>query len=434
MNLSSKIMRPIVVFTLLFVFAVWPCAVKSAAAAKGPIKIGLLLPFTGPFALVAQDNLEGHRLYLEKIGNAIAGRKIELIAEDTEAKGDVALTKARKLVEKDKVQILAGLVSSACGYAVAPYAAEKKTFMIATGQCGAEGITKDPKLRSPYIWRTTHATGMLTFPVTEYLMKNNMKRVVLLMSGYAGGYEVADGFAHSFIDSGGTIIQEIYPALGTTDFGPFMAQIKQDADAVVGFVVGTDGLRFVQQYTEYGLKSKLPLIDVSEEMAGVPNLPQLKDAAVGILTSAPYAQDSDTPENREFLQRVEAKYKDRMPSSVMANGYAGMNIIAAALGAVSGNVEDTQKFRAALRGMHIKTAKGSFRFDEYQNVVEDFYIKRVVKIGGKYGYETIYKMPEDSQFWKWQPEEVLNFPFGKLHGKYTNINKAQLQDLIKSAK
>jgi branched-chain amino acid transport system substrate-binding protein len=435
MNLASKMIRPIVVFTLLVVFAVSAYAVQSApsAAEKAPIKIGLLLPFTGPFALVAQDNLEGHLLYLEKIGNAIAGRKIEVIAEDTEAKGDVALTKARKLVEKDKVHILAGLVSSASGYAVAAYAAEKKTFMIATGQCGAEGLTKDPKLRSPYIWRTTHASGMLTFPVTEYLMKNNRKRAVLLMSGYAGGYEVADGFAHSFIDAGGTIIQEIYPALGTTDFGPFMAQIKQDADAVVGFVVGTDGLRFVQQYSEYGLKGKLPLIDVSEEMAGVPNLPQLKDAAVGIFTSAPYAQDSDTPENREFLQRFEAKYKDRMPSSVMANGYAGMNIIASALGAVSGNVEDAQKFRAALRGMHIKTAKGSFRFDEYQNVVEDFYIKRVEKTDGKYVYKTIYKAPEDSQFWKWKPEEVLNFPFGKLHGKYTNINKAQLQDLIKSA-
>ncbi len=425
-----------IVFTLLVLFAVSAYAQQPApsGAAKGPIKIGLLLPFTGPFALVAKDNLEGHQLYLEKIGNTVGGRKIEVIPEDTEAKGDVALTKARKLVEKDKVNILAGIVSSASGYAVAPYAGEKKTFMIATGQCGAEGLTKDPKLRSHYIWRTTHATGMLTFPVTEYLMKNNMKRVVLIMSGYAGGYEVADGFAHSFIDAGGTIIQEIYPALGTTDFGPFMAQIKQDANAVVGFLVGTDGLRFVQQYTEYGLKGKLPLIDVSEEMAGVPNLPQLKDAAVGIFTSCPYAQDSDTPENKEFLQRVEAKYKDRMPSSVMANGYAGMNIVAAALGAAGGNVEDAQKFGAALKAVHINTCKGSFRFDNYQNVVEDFYIKRVEKTGGKYVYKMIYKMPEDSQFWNWKPEEVLNFPFGKLHGKYTNINKAQLQDLIKSAK
>ncbi len=436
MNFLSKMVHPIVVFTLLVVFAVSANAQQSgpSAAAKGPIKIGLLLELTGPFALIAQDNLDASLLYLEKIGHAIAGRKIEVIVEDTEAKGDVALTKARKLIEKDKVHILAGLISSACGYAVAPYAAEKKTFMIATGNCGAEGLTKDPKLRSPYIWRTTQASGMLAYPVTEYLMKNNKKRAVLLMSGYSGGYEVADGFARSFIDAGGTIIQEIYPALGTTDFGPFMAQIKQDADAVVGFVVGTDGLRFVQQYAEYGLKSKLPLIDLSEEMVSAPNLRQLKDAAVGVLTSIHYAPDSDTPENKEFLKRFESKYKDRLLSSNIAAGYAGMNIITAALAAVNGNVEDSQKFGAALKGLHINTCKGSFRFDAYQNVVEDFYIKRVEKTDGKYVYKTLFKVPEVSQFWKWKPEEVLSFPYGKLHGKYTNINKAQLQDLIKSAK
>jgi len=435
MNLSSKMVSSIVAFILLVFFAVSAYAGQSApfAAAKAPIKIGLLLGMTGPFALVAQDNLDGHTLYLEKIGNAIAGRKIEVIIEDTESKGDVALTKARKLVEKDKVHMLAGFISSADGYAVAPYVREKKIFMIVTGNCGAEGLTKDPKLRSPYIWRTTQATGMHSYAMTEYLIKNNMRRVVLLTSGYSGGYEIADGFAHSFIEAGGTIIQEMYPAFGTTDFGPFMAQIKQDADAVVSFVVGTDGLRFAQQYTEYGLKSKLPLMDVSEVIASGPNLRQLKDAAVGIVISIHYAHDSDTPENKEFLQRFEGKYKDRILSFDVAAGYAGMNIIAAALGAVGGNVEDAQEFRAALKSIHIKTAKGSFKFDEYQNVVEDYYIKRVEKIDGKYVYRTIYKIPEVSQFWKWKPEEVLNFPFGKLHGKYTNINKAQLQDLIKSA-
>jgi branched-chain amino acid transport system substrate-binding protein len=427
--------RPIVVFTLLVVFPVSAYAGQSApsAAAKAPIKIGLLLGMTGSFALIAQDNQDGHTLYLEKIGNAIAGRKIEVIVEDTESKGDVALTKARKLVEKDKVHILAGFISSADGYAVAPYVGEKKILMIVTGNCGAVGLTMDPKLRSPYIWRTTQSSAMHGYAMTEYLIKNNMRRAVLLASGYSGGYEVGDGFARSFIEAGGTIIQEIYPALGTTDFGPFMAQIKQDADAVVSFVVGTDGLRFAQQYAEYGLKSKLPLMDVSEVIVSGPNLRQLKDAAVGIVSCIHYASDSDTPENKEFLQRFEGKYKDRMLSFDVAAGYAGMNIIAAALGAVGGNMEDTQKLRAALKGMHIKTAKGSFRFDEYQNVVEDYYIKRVEKIDGKYVYKTLYKIPEVSQFWKWKPNEVLNFPFGKLHGKYTNINKAQLQELIKSA-
>jgi branched-chain amino acid transport system substrate-binding protein len=405
----------------------------ATLAAEKPIQIGLLEPFTGPFALIAKDNTDGHALYLEKVGGSVAGRKIELIVEDTEGKGDVALTKARKLVERDQVDIVAGLISSASCYAVAPYLGEKKVLTIVTGNCGAEGLTKIPKLRSPYLWRTTQSSGMMGYALAEYMLKSNMKRAALVVSGFSGGYELGEGFARAFIEGGGTIVQESYPAVGTTDFGPFMAQIKQDVDAVVTFVIGTDGLRFAQQYTEYGLKGKLPLMDMSEVMASGPNVAQLKDAAVGIITSIHYAPDTDTPQNKEFVQRFENKYKDRILSFDVAAGYAGMNIIVEALKAVDGKVEDTQKFLTALKNIRINTVKGSFRFDEYQNVVEDFYIKRVEKVDGKYVYKTIYKVPNVSQFWKWTPEDVLNFPFGKLHGKLTNINKAQLQEVIKSA-
>ncbi len=280
---------------------------NQSASAKPPIKIGLLEPMTGPFALDAKDNRDGHELYLEKIGDQVAGRKIQLLVEDDEAKGDVALTKARKLVENDKVDMVAGTISSAECYAVAPYFAEKKVPFIVTGNCGAEGLTKDPKLRSPYIWRTTQSSGMLAYPLAQYLINNGIKKVVFVASGFVAGYEVGDGFAHSYIDLGGTIVQEIYPALGTTDFGPFLSQIKGNADAVVGFVIGTDGLRFAQQYAEYGWKGKLPLFDISEEIASGPNVAQLKDDAVGIMPSIHYADDLNTPENQQFLKEFTAK-------------------------------------------------------------------------------------------------------------------------------
>ena len=432
MNLLRKPAHFIVAMTMFASFVVPSYA--QQAAAKAPIKIGVLLPITGTWALASKDVQDGHALYLAKIGGAVAGRKIELVVEDTEGKGDVTITKARKLVEKDRVDLVAGLISSGECYAVAPYLAEKKVLTVITGNCGAEGLTKDPKLLSPYIWRTTQAAGMLAYPMAEYLLKNNLRRVALVFSAYAGGYDVVDGFARPFIEGGGTIIQEIYPALGTTDFGPFIAQIRQDADAAVTFIVGTDGLRFAQQYSEYGLKAKLPLMDIGEVIVGGPNLIQLKDAAVGVISSIHYAQDTSSPENKEFLQRFHAKYKDRLLSAEVAAGYTGMHIITSALRAVGGDVKDTQKLRAAFKGLHITTAKGSFSFDENQNVVEDFYIKRVDKTAdGKYVYKTLFKVPNVSQFWKWKPEDVLKFPYGKLHGKYTNINETQLQALIKSA-
>lgn len=432
MNLSRKPVHFIVALIAGASFMVPSYAQQTAA--KAPIKIGVLLPITGTWALASKDVQDGHALYLEKIGGAVAGHKIELIVEDNEGKGDVTITKARKLIEKDNVDLVAGLISSGNCYAVAPYLAEKKVLTIITGNCGAEGLTKNPKLRSPYIWRTTQSAGMLAYPMAEYLLKNNMKRVAIVFSAYAGGFDVVDGFARPFIEGGGTIIQEIYPALGTTDFGPFMAQIKQDADALVTFIVGTDGLRFAQQYSEYGLKAKLPLMDIGEVIVGGPNLIQLKDAAVGVISSIHYAQDTNSPENKDFVKRFEAKYKDRLLSSEVAGGYTGMHIITSALQAVGGNVKDTQKLRAALKALHITTAKGSFSFDAHQNVVEDFYIKRVEKTAdGKYVYKTLYKVPKVSQFWKWKPEDDLKFPYGKLHGKYTNINNTQLQALVKSA-
>lgn len=407
-------------------------AAKPAASNKPPIKIGVLEPFTGPFALDAKDNQDGHALYMEKVGGQIAGRKVEFVAEDDEAKGDVALTKARKLVENDKVNMVIGIISSAECYAAAPYLAQKKVPFIITGNCGADMLTKDPKQRSPYFWRTTQASGMLTYPLAEYLIKNNMKKVVVVSSGFVAGYEVVDGFAHSFIDEGGTIVQEIYPALGTNDFGPFMSQIKGDADAVVAFVIGTDGLRFGQQYTEYGWKNKLPLFDISEEITSGPNVAQLKDAAVGILASIHYADDLNTPENQQFLKEWHAKYGDRLLGHAVPAGYAGMQIIATALQSIDGNVEDTDKFLAALKKIDIHTPKGHFKFDDYQNVVEDFYILKNDKVDGKYVKKTVYTVKDVNQFWKWKPEDIIKYPYGKLKGKYTNINKAQLGELIKA--
>lgn len=382
---------------------------------------------------MAKDNADGHALYLDRIGGAVAGRAIELIVEDTEGRGDAALTKARKLVEKDRVDILAGLISSASCYAVAPYVAQHRVLTIITGNCGAEQLTKNPALRSPYIWRTTQAAGMLSYPLAQYLLERGMKRAVMVFSGYAGGYEVGDGFARAFIDGGGTIVQEIYPALGTTDFGPFMARISRDADAVVTFIVGTDGLRFAQQFAEYGLKGALPLMDVGEVIAGGPNLTQLKDVALGVISSTHYAQDTRTPENEDFLRRVQARYGSRPLSVDFVAGYAGMQVIASALDAIAGNVEDSRRLIAALGRVDIRTPKGSFKFDAYQNVVEDFYIKRVDKRNGAHVYTTLATVPGVTQFWKWTPDDGLGFPYGKLHGRYTNIDRAQLQDLIRSA-
>ncbi|MDP2661967.1 MAG: ABC transporter substrate-binding protein, partial [Dehalococcoidia bacterium] len=285
-------------------------------------------------------------------------------------------------------------------------------------------------MRSPYLWRTTQVSNMPGYAASEWLVKSGYKKVVLMVSDYAGGLEVSDGFARAFIEEGGAIVQEIYPALGTTDFGPFLAQIQPGADAAVTFIVGADGLRFAQQYTEYGWKAKLPLIDLFAVIVAGPNLAELKDAGVGIIASIHYATDTDTPENKEFLTAFKAKYPGRIMSHDVAAGYAGAQILAEAIKGAEGNVEDKDKFVAALKKVDIKTAKGPFKFDDYQNVVQTIYIKRIDKSGNDYVEKTLATVPNVTQFWKWKPEEVIRFPFGKLKGKWTNITKQQEQDLL----
>jgi branched-chain amino acid transport system substrate-binding protein len=380
---------------------------------------------------VGKDNQDGFDLYMDRIGWTVAGRKIERVVEDTEGKADVGLTKARKLVESDKVNLIAGVHSSAVCYGLRDYVHKKKVPLVVTGNCGAEKLTKDPALRSPYIWRTTQVSNMPGYALSEWLVKNGYKKVVLMSSGYAGGYEVADGFARAFIEEGGTIIQEIYPALGTTDFGPFLAQIKPEADAAVTFIVGADGLRFGRQWTEYGWKKKMPLFDLFAVIVAGPNLAQLKDAAVGIIAAIHYATDTDTPQNKEFLAAFRAKYPGRLLSHDVAAGWAGAQILEAAIKGANGNVEDTDKFLAALKKVQITTPKGPFKFDDYQNVVQNIYIKRIEKKDGQFVEKTLGVVPNVSQFWKWKPEEVIKFPFGKLKGKWTNLTRDQMHEMLK---
>ena len=411
-----------------------PAATPTTATSKpagAPIKIGLIQSLTGSLANVGKDNQDGFDLYMEKVGWTVAGRKIEKVVEDDEGKPDVGLTKVRKLVENDKVNIVAGLHSTAVCNAIAPYVRDSKVVTVITGNCGAETLTKDPNLRSPYLWRTTQSSAMFGYALSGWLVKNNYNKVVVIVSDYAGGLEVEDGLARAFIDEGGTIVQELYPAMGTTDFGPFLAQLKADANAVVSFIVGVDGLRFAQQYTEFGWKAKMPLFDLSQVIVSGPNVAELKDVAVGIIASIHYATDTDSPENKELLTAFKAKYPGRLFAHDVAAGWAGAQVLEAAIRGADGNVEDKDKFVAALKKVEIKTPKGSFKFDDYQNVVEDFYIKRIDKVGNDYVEKTLAVVPGISQFFKWKPEEATKFPWSKLKGKWANINKTQMQEMLK---
>jgi len=374
---------------------------------KAPIRIGFLAPVTGGGAAVGKDMTSGFTMYLEEIGNQIAGRKVEVIVEDTQGDPAQALTKLRKLVDSDKVLVLAGAFLASEGYALAPKIDE---YQIPTlfPVVSADDLTQ----RKPVKWlvRTGWTSSQPNQPFGEYVAKTlGYKKVVTIAMDYAFGWEQVGGFQRTFEEAGGQIVQKLWPPLGTTDFGPFLAQIKRDADAVFGVMVAASALRFPKQYQDAGLKARLPIIGggtTFDEFV----LPSLGDEAIGAITPLIYSAAIDTPVNKRFVKEYKTKY-GKIPSYYSETCYTVARWINEGAKAVGGNVEDREKFLAALKRVEIPDApRGPVKLDARGSPIQNIYVRKVEKKDGELWNTVIHTFPAVSQFWKYKPEEFLKQP------------------------
>ncbi len=374
---------------------------------KAPIRIGFLAPVTGGSAAVGKDMTSGFTMYLEEIGNQIAGRKVEVIVEDTQGDPAQALTKLRKLVDSDKVLVLAGAFLASEGYALAPKIDE---YQIPTlfPVVSADDLTQ----RKPVKWlvRTGWTSSQPNQPFGEYVAKTlGYKKVVTIAMDYAFGWEQVGGFQRTFEEAGGQIVQKLWPPLGTTDFGPFLAQIKRDADAVFGVMVAASALRFPKQYQDAGLKARLPIIGggtTFDEFV----LPSLGDEAIGAITPLIYSAAIDTPVNKRFVKEYKTKY-GKIPSYYSETCYTVARWINEGAKAVGGNVEDREKFLAALKRVEIPDApRGPVKLDAHGSPIQNIYVRKVEKKDGELWNTVIHTFPAVSQFWKYKPEEFLKQP------------------------
>jgi len=379
----------------------------TPASAQAPIKIGLLAPLTGPFAALGRDLVAGTELYLDETGRRAAGRAIELIVEDDQANPAIALTKARKLVEQDRVHVLTGGVLASVGYALHPYVEAAKiptTYPV----MAPDDLTQ--RTRSKWVVRTGFSASQPLHPFGEWVARNlGYKRIVAVGMDYAFGWEIVGGFQRTFEESGGQIIQKIWTPLPTVDFAPFLAQIRRDADAVFALMAGRPALQFLKQYQDSGLKARLPLIGagtVTDESV----LPAMGDEAVGIVTANFYSNALDTPANRKFAAAFEQK-TGRIASHGAELSYTNARWIVEAVKASGGKVEDRDALLAALRKVEIKDApRGPLAVDAYGNPIQNIYVRRVERVGGKRQNTVIHTFPAVSQFWKYSPEEYLKLP------------------------
>jgi branched-chain amino acid transport system substrate-binding protein len=278
---------------------------SSPWAQRGPIKIGLFVPLTGPLAANGKEMANGFSLFLEEQGQRLGGREVRLTVEDTEAKPATALTKARALVENQGVHVLVGPLSTAEAYAVLPYIEGRKVPTLSP-TVAAEDLTQ--RRRSPYVVRTGWSAGQPAHPFGRWVYDTlKYRRIAIIAQDFAFGHESSAAFQRTFEEAGGQIVQKIFAPLGTADYAPYLAGLKRDVDAVYAAAAGADALRLTRQYAEAGLKPRLPLIG-SGNFTDEHVLRNMGDEALGIVTALHYSAALATPANRRFVQVYEAKY------------------------------------------------------------------------------------------------------------------------------
>lgn len=389
----------------------WTAALLLAAAATAvsaqSIKIGVIIPGSGPFAIIGEEVKNGLEMYFAEINNTVAGRKIELIIEDDSNKPDVGLSKAKKLVERDGVRVVTGIVSSSVAYALRDYIVSSKVPLVITVS-GADGLTQHDA--APNIFRTSNSGSQQSHVLGEWLYKKKgYRRMIILAPNYAMGYEQTGGFARTFKDLGGKIVKTVYPPLGAPDYGPFLTSLDLSSADVIGVVfAGGDAIRFVKQFNEYGLKGKIPLVGsglLTDDMV----LQAQGDAAIGVTTALNYTQSLDTPENKTFVANYTQRYK-RAPTAYAEYSYVGARVIKEAIEAVKGKAEDSAAMVAAMKKVQFNAPRGPFKFDENNNPITPIYVFQVEKQGDRYVNKVIDKFDNVSQFHTWGAKDYLAKP------------------------
>ncbi|WP_338452144.1 ABC transporter substrate-binding protein [Niallia oryzisoli] len=384
----KKMKKSVLLMLIAFMLLLSACSggAISTTSSKGDkgeasdtIKIGALLPSTGVYASLGENLLNGMNLYFEENNWEVAGKKIEIIHEDDEADPQVALRKLRKLMDQDNIDILTGPVSTAVAYAIRDEVDNKKLPFLVS-HAGGNDLVRSK--RSDYIWRSSFSSWQIGYSMGEWAYQNVGKKIYLTAADYAFGHEVAEAFKESYTKAGGTIVDEVYPPLGNNDFSSYLAKMnRDDIDGIYAFYAGSDAVRFVQQYEEYGLKGKIPLVG-SGWLNAEDVRPQQKLAAEGIKSTLFWDYHLDTEKNKSFVAAYEKAY-DQRPSIESLEGYDAAAVIAKAIESLDGDVSDSKKVVDAIAAVELDSPRGPIKFDqESHNIIQNIYIMETEVVDG----------------------------------------------------
>src|SRR5216117_526523 len=376
-----------------------------ARSQTGAIRVGLMTVKTGPLASGGIDMERALVQYLKERDTTLAGRKVDLFVGDSGGVPAQARTKIQELVERDRIQVMIGPLDTASALAADDYIRQAQLLTLSVA--AAEDMTQ--RKPNPWFTRGTSTSSQSAQPLADYCYKTlKYRRMVTIADDIAYGHEMCAGFQRVFEDSGGKIVQKMFPPLTVPDYATYLAQMKTNIDAIFLGFAGSNGFRWFKQFNEYGLKGKINVVGgmTAFDEAVLRNM---SDEALGIITSCWYSAELDNPINKKFAAafRNEWKYD---PGFYAAATYVEGAVLEAALESVKGKIEDKHALMKALRSIKTETARGPVAFDVYGNIVGNVYIRKVERKEGRLVNSVIYTYPNVSQFWTYDEKEFLKNP------------------------
>jgi branched-chain amino acid transport system substrate-binding protein len=359
--------------------AVGTLGAGGAALAQDSVKIGLILPMTGPQTSTGKQIDAAVRLYMRQHGTTVAGKKIEVILKDDGAVADHTKRIAQELVVNEKVSFLAGFGVTPAAFAAAPLATQAKIPEIVMA-AGTSSITE----RSPYIVRTSFTLAQTTVIIADWAAKNGIKKVVTMVNDFAPGIDAETSFKERFGQAGGQVVEALRFPLANPDFAPFLQRARDASpDAVFVFVVSGQGGTFVKQFIERGLdKSGIKLIGTGA-LTDDDVLPAMSDAVIGTVTAHFYSALHPSPTNKTYVEAFKKANPGMRPNFMSVGGYDGMHLIYESLKKTNGDTNG-DALVGAMKDMKWESPRGPMSIDpETRDVVQNVYVSKVEKVDGE---------------------------------------------------
>lgn len=351
----------------------------GSAQAQEAVKIGLILPMTGPFASTGRQVEAGVRAYMALHGDTVAGKKIELVLRDDAGTADQTRRIAQELVVNDGVSMLAGFGLTPLAMAVAPVLNQAKVPAIITS-----ATTSAIMKQSDYFVRTSMGGPQSALPVASWAVENGLKRVVTLVTDYGPGHDIEKGFTDQFKKEGGEIVEAVRVPLQNPDFAPFLQRVRDaKPDAVFVFVPSGVGSLFMKQFADRGLREAGIKLIATGDVTDDDLLNAIGEPAVGIVTGHFYSANHDSPENKAFVGEVRKANDNMRPNFMSVGGYDAMHLAYAALEKTGGDTDGT-KLIEAMKGMEWVSPRGPITIDPAtRDIVQDIYIREVKQVDGE---------------------------------------------------